>query len=156
LNLKIERMHEKHIATVVALEKTCRLNSRGKTSYQKALQDERSILLIVRPDLSWGSLPEVIAIFSGQIVVDELQIDNLAVAETHRRKGIATILLAKALEAAREKGMNNAVLEVRANNFAALNLYKQHGFIIVGRRKDYYQNPLEDALTMTLTLCKRK
>jgi ribosomal-protein-alanine N-acetyltransferase len=155
LNLKIERMQEKHIATVVALEQACRLNSRGEAGYQKALQDARSVLLVMTPQLSWRLSSEIIAIFSAQIIVDELQIDNLAVAESHRRKGVATILLAKALEMAKEKGMNSAVLEVRANNFAAINLYEQHGFVIVGRRRNYYQNPSEDALTMTLTLCKR-
>jgi [ribosomal protein S18]-alanine N-acetyltransferase len=156
LNLKIKRMQEKHIASAVALEQTCQLNSRGEIGYQKALQDARSILLVVTPELPWRSLPEIIAIFSAQIIVNELQIDNLAVAESHRRKGVATILLARALETAKEKGMNNAVLEVRANNFAAISLYERQGFIIVGRRRNYYQNPSEDALTMTLTLCKHK
>lgn len=151
---RIERMQEKHIAAVVALEQACQLSSRGQAGYQKALQDRRSILLVVTHSVACGSPSEVIAIFSALMIVDELQIDNLAVGEGFRRNGLATILLGEALRISTEQGMSTAFLEVRASNFAAINLYERNGFIVAGRRKGYYQNPLDDALTMSLTLCK--
>ena len=40
-------------------------------------------------------------------------------------------------------------LEVRPGNAAAIALYEKFGFVEVGRRKNYYEKPKEDALIMT-------
>ncbi|HMV87711.1 MAG TPA: ribosomal protein S18-alanine N-acetyltransferase [Blastocatellia bacterium] len=142
-------MQEQHVTAVVALEQDCRLSSRGESGYRKAIQDERSLLLV-----GLAEPAEVIALFSALMVVDELQIDNVAVAENYRRRGVGAMLLAEALRQAKLKGMNSAFLEVRAMNSAALRLYKNQGFFVTGRRKHYYQNPADDALMMTLNHCK--
>lgn len=142
-------MQEQHVTAVVALEQSCRLNSRGESGYRKAIQDERSLLLV-----GLAEPVEVIALFSALLVVDELQIDNVAVAENYRRRGIGTMLLAEALREAKLRGMSSAFLEVRAMNSAALRLYENHGFFVTGSRKNYYQNPPDDALMMTLNHCK--
>jgi ribosomal-protein-alanine N-acetyltransferase len=153
-NFGIEQMRVMHIPAVVALEQECHLNSRGESSYRKALQDSNSILLVATAELPMPLSLKVIACFSAQMVIDELQIDNIAVAENYRQKGVATSLLAEALKTAKEKGMNSAVLEVRAKNSAALKLYEQQGFIVAGCRKDYYHAPPDDALTMLLNASK--
>ena len=153
MNFVVEQMQEQHIAAVVALEQECRLNSRGEAGYRKAIQDERSLLLVGLAE-PLEVMAEVVALFSALMVLDELQIDNVAVAESHRRKGFAALLLAEALKRAREKEIRNAFLEVRAMNLPALGLYESQGFFVVGRRKNYYRNPPDDALTMTLSLCK--
>uniref|UniRef100_UPI0028DBC5C3 GNAT family N-acetyltransferase n=1 Tax=Stomatobaculum longum TaxID=796942 RepID=UPI0028DBC5C3 len=44
------------------------------------------------------------------------------------------------------RGAEAATLEVRAGNAAAIRLYEKHGFLLAGRRKKYYENPVEDAL----------
>jgi len=148
MELEIQPMSEKHIAAVILLEQECRLSSRGKDGYLNLLQDERWLLLVGQQSL------DVVGIFSGQMVLDELQIDNIAVADCWRQKGIATKVLAKALEIAAEKGIMIALLEVREGNIPARRLYEQHGFTISGRRKDYYRNPADDALLMSLNLSK--
>ena len=43
------------------------------------------------------------------------------------------------------------MLEVRASNAPAIALYEKHGFAAVGRRKNYYESPKEDAVLMTLS-----
>lgn len=154
MSFGIEQMQETHILAVVALEQECQLSSLGEMGYRKALQDPNSILLVATVGGPVYASSEVIAIFSAQMVIDELQIDNLAVTKRYRQKGLATFLLAEALKEAKEKGMNSAVLEVRAMNSAALKLYKRHGFIVAGYRKNYYHNPPDDALTMLLNPSK--
>ena len=42
-------------------------------------------------------------------------------------------------------------LEVRQANTAAQQLYEKMGYELVGRRRRFYQNPVEDALIMTKT-----
>ena len=85
-------------------------------------------------------------------VLDEGSIENVAVLPAFRRQGIAARLLEETERRAREGGMAVLYLEVRASNEAALRLYESHGFESVGRRKNYYTAPREDAILMTKTL----
>ena len=73
---------------------------------------------------------------------------NLAVVTESRRRGIATLLLLDLLDEARERAVERIGLEVRVSNFAAQDLYRAHGFRLVGVRKSYYRDTGEDALLM--------
>jgi ribosomal-protein-alanine N-acetyltransferase len=50
------------------------------------------------------------------------------------------------------KGVKKCFLELRASNTAARNLYEKRGFFRVASRKDYYEEPVEDATVMKLEL----
>ncbi len=82
-------------------------------------------------------------------VLDEGNVDNVAVAPEHRRRGIADALLDDAEARGRAMGLSSVTLEVRAGNLPAIRLYEKHGFREVGRRRDYYERPREDAILMT-------
>jgi ribosomal-protein-alanine N-acetyltransferase len=87
-------------------------------------------------------------------VLDEGYISNVAVAPAQRRRGVARALLGALERRAREKGLAFLTLEVRAGNAAAIALYAGCGYETVGRRKNYYEKPAEDALLMTRFLRK--
>lgn len=76
------------------------------------------------------------------------QLGNLAVAAGHRRRGIGRRLVRRSVEAARDSEAKHLILEVRESNDAALSLYRSLGFRLLGRRRDYYRAPPEDALVM--------
>ena len=82
----------------------------------------------------------------------ELKINNLTVRVDYRRRGLARWMLGRVLGRARERGCTKATLEVRASNRAAIRLYDAHGFVGIGRRKDYYRTESEDAIVMEATL----
>jgi ribosomal-protein-alanine N-acetyltransferase len=82
-------------------------------------------------------------------VVDELHINNLAVAVAHRRRGIGTALLMHVLAEGVRFGAHRATLEVRRSNEGARRLYERLGFAVSGVRRAYYTNPVEDALLLT-------
>ena len=88
----------------------------------------------------------------GRDVAGSGEILNLAVAPEHRRAGVARALLDQGLELLRLRGAEEAFLEVRASNQAAMALYGGAGFRTVGMRADYYRNPREDALVLRLGL----
>jgi [ribosomal protein S18]-alanine N-acetyltransferase len=88
----------------------------------------------------------------GRQVLKDLEILNFAVRPDRRREGLGRKLLEKALEWGRSFEAENALLEVRASNLAALNFYEQQGFVAVGRRKGYYRAPVDDALVLSRRL----
>jgi ribosomal-protein-alanine N-acetyltransferase len=81
-------------------------------------------------------------------VVDELHINNLAVAPRFRREGAATALLTRALGDGARIGAVRATLEVRSSNDTARLLYERLGFSVVGIRRGYYTKPVEDAIVL--------
>lgn len=83
---------------------------------------------------------------------DEVQINNVAVHPDFRGKGIGEAALRLVLKEVREQGAVFATLEVRVSNAAAVRLYEKLGFKILGTRKGYYTNPVEDAYVMGLVL----
>jgi ribosomal-protein-alanine N-acetyltransferase len=84
-----------------------------------------------------------------QTVLDEGYIANVAVSPAYRRRGIAAALVLALIEAAEKQGLSFLTLEVRESNAPAVSLYESLGFILVGKRRGYYEKPREDALLMT-------
>lgn len=74
-------------------------------------------------------------------------INNIAVLTKYRRQGIADILMCSALEICR--GLEELTLEVRVSNIPAISLYEKNGFKNIGRRRGFYESPVEDAYIMT-------
>ncbi len=87
----------------------------------------------------------VAGILIARAAADELEILNLAVGKACRRQGVATKLVRFVLQGTQAAGATQAFLEVRASNQAGIALYTRLGFRILGRRPNYYRNPVEDA-----------
>lgn len=81
------------------------------------------------------------------ITFGEGNVTNIAVSYRWRRLGAASRLIDSL---ARHEGVDRLLLEVRVSNLPAISLYKSRGFIIDGTRRDFYSNPREDALLMSL------
>jgi ribosomal-protein-alanine N-acetyltransferase len=80
--------------------------------------------------------------------VDAWHVMNLAVALSHRRRGIATRLMERLFEVTAGDGRRGYTLEVRVSNEAAIKLYESLGFKARGVRRGYYTDNREDALIM--------
>ena len=96
--------------------------------------------------------PRVVGFLVARRIVSDIEILNLAVAEDSRRRGFGALLLRSSLEWAGEFRAENAILEVRESNLAALHFYEQHGFKSIARRARYYVNPVDDALVLSKPL----
>ena len=86
------------------------------------------------------------------LVADEAHLGNLAVHPTERKAGVGQRLLDDLLEVALKGRVRRVTLEVRASNQNARKFYYQNGFIDVAMRKNYYRNPVEDAIVMLRSL----
>ena len=80
--------------------------------------------------------------------VDAWHVMNLAVADSHRRRGIATRLMERLFDLTAGDGRRGYTLEVRVSNEAAIKLYESLGFKARGVRRGYYTDNREDALIM--------
>jgi len=78
-------------------------------------------------------------------------VKDIAVREDHRREGIASALLERAISVLAATGAGSAKLEVRAENEGAIRLYRQFDFEHRKTIPNYYSNG-EDALVMVRVL----
>jgi ribosomal-protein-alanine N-acetyltransferase len=86
----------------------------------------------------------VVALCLGQ----EWEIENIVVDPAFRRQGFANLLLRELLSRASDEGAGRVLLEVRESNQPAQAFYARRGFQIIGRRKNYYRDPEEDAILL--------
>lgn len=89
---------------------------------------------------------ELLGFVVGRSILGEWELENLAVLPGRQRSGIGTALLKKLLEVVTSALGTRLFLEVRESNHKAQKLYESHGFRRCGRRKNYYNEPQEDAL----------
>jgi ribosomal-protein-alanine N-acetyltransferase len=111
-----------------------------------------SLLESVSSGTAWAAELDglVAGILIGRVAADEFEILNLAVGKMCRRRGVATRLVNVALENARTAGARQAYLEVRVSNEGGIAFYARIGFLVCGRRPNYYRNPVEDAVLLGL------
>ncbi len=85
-------------------------------------------------------------------VVDQAELGNVAVTASARGQGIGAALVMAVLARAARRAVREVFLEVRPSNPTARRLYERLGFRLVGRRRNYYVRPTEDALVMRRAL----
>jgi ribosomal-protein-alanine N-acetyltransferase len=90
----------------------------------------------------------VVGFIVGRQLGDEWDIENIVVAGAAQRAGLGSQLLTEFLKLVHGRGGRAIYLEVRESNLAARALYRKWTFLETGRRKEYYENPPEDALLL--------
>lgn len=153
--VSIADMSEHDLLEVVEIEELSALSKWGWAAYYAELQGtNRSLMLVarvVRP-LEQIRTREVAGYIVARMAADGLHINNVAVRDEYRRRGVGGALLTEILEAAKKLGASVAFLELRAGNTPAQALYEKCGFTVIGRRRNYYSDPVADALTMSAQL----
>lgn len=91
---------------------------------------------------------EVLGYIIAYSVLDESEILRVTVKEEFKRKNIGFSLLSFAENSLKKKGIKYLILECRVSNSPADFLYKKSGFINLGIRRNFYENPIEDAIIM--------
>lgn len=134
------------LPALAALESACFAHPWSEKSLAETLGNGRSLFLLAE------QAGEPLGYLGMEYVLDEGGITNVAVFPAHRRQGIADALINELLHCAAALGLSTVTLEVRETNAPAIALYQKHDFVPVGRRKNYYTSPTEDAILMTVTL----
>ncbi len=137
---KAERT-EKQVSEIAEIERRC--FSTPWTENQIKSSDNSTVFFLARVEdktVGYGGM---------YTVLDEGYVTNIGVLPEYRKNGIGTKIVNKLIDFSIEKQLSFISLEVRVSNVVAINLYKKLGFEEQGKRKNFYSNPVEDALIMT-------
>ena len=151
VDISIERMTEHDLIEVCAIEEMSDLSAWGWDAYHNELQSHLDTIMLVARLASSSAPDEIAGFIVARVIADELHVNNVAVRPEFRGQGLGSALLQTTLEQAQKRSAKIAQLEVRAGNGEAQRLYLRCGFTVVGRRKNYYRHPTEDALLMNLS-----
>ena len=135
---------ESDLSDVVRIERSCFADPWSEESFRRLLVGHPAIfqVLVLPPENRVAGY--VIAFAIG----GDGELLNVAVEPPRRGKGLAGQMVDAVLIEMARLGVRAAFLEVRESNRAALGLYQSRGFKEIGRRKNYYRRPVEDALVM--------
>ncbi|MCC6317753.1 MAG: ribosomal protein S18-alanine N-acetyltransferase [Gemmatimonadaceae bacterium] len=137
------------VPSVVALERELFTDPWSWASFADLLQHPAARFLVATAGDSLAAYAVV------YVAVDEAELANLAVAPSWQRRGVGRRVLDDLLETLRHDGVVEVWLEVRTSNVAARRLYAGAGFSEVGRRRRYYDRPVEDAIVMRRSTAPR-
>ena len=140
--MMITAMHQEHVSQVAQLEAICFSDPWSENSVASELRNPLSLWLVA---LEGG---KVAGYIGSQTVLDETDMMNVAVHPDYRRRGIGEALIETLVAQLKARNSRCLTLEVRASNAPAIALYEKLDFAQIGRRKNYYRNPKEDALIL--------
>ena len=147
MSIQIVPMNADHLEELEKLERICFSRPWSRKMLAEELENQCAAFLVAQ-----DSITQQVMGYAGLLVMaDEGYITNVAVFPEFRRQGVAAKLIAVFENFARGNKLAFLALEVRPSNTAGIALYKGFGFEEVGRRKNYYDLPKEDALILTKT-----
>lgn len=135
-------MNQDHIAAIARLEAICFSDPWSEGSVASELSNPLSRWIVAMDGKT------LVGYVGSQTVLGESDMMNIAVAPDARRRGIAQGLVEALIQVLKELDSHCLSLEVRASNEPAKALYGKLGFREIGRRRNYYRNPKEDALIL--------
>ena len=144
MHVRIVPMTADHLDEVAELERICFSVPWSRNMLAEELDNMLSAFLVALDDAD-----RVVGYAGVQVILDEGYITNVAVFPEYRRLGVAAKIIEVYMNFAQANQLAFLTLEVRPSNAAAIALYQRFGFEEVGRRKNYYDLPREDALILT-------
>lgn len=149
VNLKLTPMQMTDLDEVIAIENDVLSYPWSRGNFTDSLEHDHDAWVVRNVN------DVLLGYFVQMPVVDETQLLTIAVKKEMQGQGIGVFLLRHVIERAKLMKMDAVSLEVRVSNLRALAVYKAFGFLLVGRRKNYYetgQKQREDALILRYVL----
>ena len=140
---RIRNAEERDIDRLTELDALCFSMPWSREAFRQELCENPLVFYLVLE-----SEDGVIAYAGLWKILTEGHITNVAVEPAMRRNGLAELLLRELFQQSEASGIRRFTLEVRPSNEAAKGLYEKLGFVVMGRRKQYYEDNGEDALIL--------
>lgn len=145
---EIRKISENDIEAIAYLESEIFSDAWSEKSIKETYENQNACIL--------GAYKE--GVLAGYVifyyVLDEGEIARIAVSPQYRRQGVADQIFAGLLGFCTEKSIERILLDVRISNEPAIAFYRKSGFAEDGIRKNFYENPKEDALLMSVSVVR--
>ena len=141
--INIEEMIENDTDAIINLEKMIFSDPWSHQSIEETFKQKQAFILVAK------SYEQVIGYCIVYYALDQGEIARIAVHPQHQKAGVGCQLFTEVFKQCLTCGIEQLFLEVRASNKAAISLYQKVGFATDGVRKNYYQDPLENAVQMS-------
>jgi [ribosomal protein S18]-alanine N-acetyltransferase len=141
-NIEIIPFNENHVNQVLYISTLSFLTPWTRESIEKELENQFARYVVAVKDglvIGYGGI---------WLILDEGHITNIAIHPEYRGIGAGDMIVEALIELCKLEGIASITLEVRKSNTVAQRLYKKHGFIEEGVRKNYYADTKEDAVIM--------
>ena len=138
----IRSMEKKDVPEVSIIEKENFKNPWSEKAFLDTFLNKNIIYLVA------CEKERIIGMCGVHHILGEGEITNVAVKNSYKRQHVGEQMMTALMEKGRIMGIEEFTLEVRVGNKAAISLYEKLGFVTEGIRKNFYENPIEDALIM--------
>lgn len=139
----IKEMIEENIPQIAEIEKASFSKPWSEKSITESFLSQSNIFFVAEIN------GKIVGYIGMTLSIDEGYILNVAVLPQYRKQGVGRKLVESLISFGENNKLVFITLEVRESNIPAISLYTQYGFSQVGKRKNYYSNPSEDALLLT-------
>ena len=136
------------VAELMEVERACFSHPWNARHFLDSMADAPHGRVLVVRMAAGAAGPAIVAYCVVLLAGVEMQLYNVAVHPSWRGRGLGRWLMQMVLERGRRQGAQTVLLEVRRGNEAARRLYESLGFTVLSTRRNYYRDPVEDALVM--------
>ncbi|MEE1315471.1 MAG: ribosomal protein S18-alanine N-acetyltransferase [Faecalimonas sp.] len=144
----IREMREADVDGIAELEQVYFCDAWSSKAIADTFRQKQAFVLVAE------QAQEILGYAIVYYAADEAELVRIAVDKRYRRQGVGRALLDAVCAQCLEKQMQRLFLEVRGSNQDARALYRGYGFAEDGIRKNFYEEPREDAVLMSLVLAK--
>ena len=144
IDFRIRALRDDDLPQVMAIEEGSFSTPWRENTFRALLRRTDTDLFVAETDEG------ILGYAAAWTVLDQSELGNVAVHAEARGRGVGGTLVDAVVERVKERGAHELFLEVREANEGAQRVYRERGFVVIGRRKSYYSSPVEDALVMRL------
>lgn len=149
LQVRIRKIRSTDVRRIIEIERSWpHLSHWSEDSYYRLVNDDGfTASFLAEVDDETGR-PFIAGFVIFHVAGTNSEVYNIAVDTGHARTGIGKALMNTVMNESLKRYASRVVLEVRKSNAGAIRFYEAFGFRVLGDRKDYYSNPIEDAYVM--------
>jgi len=149
VQIRIRRIRPSDVERIIEIERSWEhLSHWSEDSYYRLVNDDGFTASFLAEVEDASGRPCIAGFVIFHVAGTNCEVYNIAVDARHARTGIGKQLMTTVVNESLKRYASKVLLEVRKSNTNAIRFYEGFGFKVLGERKNYYSNPIEDAFVM--------